>query len=227
MSEDFQQARLELKFVGDESQRNRIMLWLKSQKLLFQRHHPNRKVHNIYFDTLDLQGFHDNLAGISRREKCRVRWYGEENWPVECDLEIKQKRNNLGIKKRYPLTLSSLTPNITWRQIISSQRTPEVRYWLTKFPQTILINQYCREYFATKNELIRLTIDSNIKVFDQRYKLKPNLTRLSRTFPNHIIIEFKFAKSERDVMQNYINCFPLKISRSSKYITGVRSLLLY
>ena len=44
-------------------------------------------------------------------------------------------------------------------------------------PAPILINCYKRNYFINRDHTIRITIDTGLKIFDQRYSSSPNLNR--------------------------------------------------
>ena len=50
-----------------------------------------RMVNSIYYDDMNLSNISQNLAGISKRVKYRVRWYGENNSLKNPHFEIKSK----------------------------------------------------------------------------------------------------------------------------------------
>ena len=52
-------------------------LIVKSHPALFSEIHQGRYVNNIYFDSANLDHYFDNVDGVSRRGKIRVRWYGD------------------------------------------------------------------------------------------------------------------------------------------------------
>jgi len=52
----------------------------------------DRTINTIYYDTDNYITAQDNLAGISKRSKYRVRWYDNEN--KNFNYEIKIKKNN-------------------------------------------------------------------------------------------------------------------------------------
>ena len=45
----------------------------------FKKSFKSRIVNSIYYDTLGLNFFYDNIDGISNRVKYRLRWYNENN----------------------------------------------------------------------------------------------------------------------------------------------------
>ena len=68
--------RLEKKWVFKNVNKETLIQNLISHKLLFRYHHQDRHINSIYFDNIFLKSAEDNLAGISDREKIRLRWYG-------------------------------------------------------------------------------------------------------------------------------------------------------
>ena len=75
-------ARFELKAAFRAS----ALPWIESQVRVhpagFRVSYPPRWVSSVYFDSPDLASYEENLCGISRRTKARLRWYGTE-WRIE------------------------------------------------------------------------------------------------------------------------------------------------
>ena len=86
-----------------------------------------------------------------------------------------------------------------------------------------IINQYEREYFKTKNQKFRVTIDRNIKIFDQRKSNIPNISRKTIS-QNYIVLEIKFDRKSRENIEDLISNIPIRISKNSKYINAFRSI---
>ena len=53
-----------------------------------------RMVNSIYYDTYFHKNFYEAIDGIMRRNKVRVRWYGEENKLIKPLLEVKSKKGS-------------------------------------------------------------------------------------------------------------------------------------
>src|SRR5437867_13250119 len=64
---------------------------------------PERMVQTLYLDTPFQKLLEENLAGISAREKVRLRWYGSGSEVVRATLERKCRENTLGWKETVPL----------------------------------------------------------------------------------------------------------------------------
>ncbi len=223
--------RSEIKFVCYRNNYSLIKSWIKFHKYNFFKEYEDRNINNIYFDSLDYKAFDDNLIGLPSRLKIRYRWYGKlfsENKKNEGSLEFKFKKNIYGYKKIFKINDLTLNLSSTWREIknkIQKSLTPEYKIIFDKNSEKILINRYKREYFISKNKKLRVTLDRNIQIFDQRFaSLKPNY-KLKNFTQDYLVIEFKFNKEDKMFLNDLDINIPIKASRNSKYINGVRSIL--
>jgi hypothetical protein len=98
---------------------------------------PERRIHNIYFDTPGLDAFHDNAAGAPHRRKYRIRWYGDsESPPDDALFEMKERVNDRGFKQMVPSPPPGLLP--------------------------VLSNTFRRLYFGLPGGQVRLTVDHDL-----------------------------------------------------------------
>ena len=143
-------------------------------------------------------------------------------------MEFKFKKNIYGYKKVFKIKDLTLNLNSYWKEIknkIIKELTPEYKILFDKNSEKILINRYKREYFISRNKKLRVTLDRNIEVFDQRRALeKPNF-KFKNFTQDHLVIEFKFNKEDKVFLNDLDINIPIKASRNSKYINGVRSVL--
>ena len=65
------------------------------QQLGWKEEFPKRKVHSIYFDTIDNDFLFDSIYGLGKREKIRLRYYNEFN---DAHFELKVKNDIYGFK---------------------------------------------------------------------------------------------------------------------------------
>jgi hypothetical protein len=223
--------RSEIKFVCYKQNYSLIKNWIKFHKFNFFKEYEDRNINNIYFDSLDYKAFNDNLVGLPSRLKVRYRWYGNlfsDNKKNEGSLEFKFKKNIYGYKKVFKIKDLTLNLNSYWKEIknkIIKELTPEYKILFDKNSEKILINRYKREYFISRNKKLRVTLDRNIEVFDQRRALvKPNF-KFKNFTQDHLVIEFKFNKEDKVFLNDLDINIPIKASRNSKYINGVRSVL--
>ena len=220
-----QSRRYEIKFVAPAHTYHFLLEWLKLSHLGFSVAHPSRSINNIYFDTYDYAAYEENLAGISSRSKVRYRWYGDSVYPAVGTLEVKCKRNNFGWKLNYKVKSPPYTEKAKWREIMKlliDQLPPEGRRWLIECPQPTLVNRYQREYLVSRCGLIRATVDTSLRGYDQRYKPWPNWKRHSN-LPKIIVLEVKCGLQEREALTQMLSKIPLRSGRCSKYVLGVKS----
>jgi len=223
--------RSEIKFVCYQHNYFLLKNWIKLHKFNFFKEYEDRNVNNIYFDSFNYKAFNDNLSGLPSRLKVRYRWYGElfsENNTNEGSLEFKFRKNVYGYKKVFKIKNLTLNLNSKWSEIknkILNALTPEYKILYNRNSEKILINQYKREYFISKNKKLRITLDKNIKIFDQRFTFqKPNF-RFKNYTQDYSVMEFKFNKEDKILLNDLDISVPIKASRNSKYINGVRSIL--
>lgn len=120
-----------------------ILNLIKLHPAMFREQHPDRIINNIYFDTIDLKNYNEHINGISKREKIRLRWYGNKINNVK--LEIKQKENESGNKLSFSLN--------------------KIPKWLKeklKGYKISLRNSYLRKYFISVNKKQRITVDISL-----------------------------------------------------------------
>ena len=223
-------TRIEVKFVAPEVVYPNVLAWLLSRQVMFRKSYPDRWVNNVYFDSYDLQAYEGNLSGISQRIKVRYRWYGLSAAPDVGTLEVKMRRNNFGWKKHFIVEQAPYFDNARWddiRNLISEQVCKEGETWLQENPQPVLINRYHRCYFESNDKAIRATIDCKQAVWDQRYHSRPNFTRRAHSLPRMMVLELKFPREIREQITQFVNTCPIRMSRNSKYVNGVRSLYHY
>ena len=204
-------------------------MWLNLHSAGFYSPYPDRKVNNVYFDTYENYAYTENLSGASARTKVRYRWYGESVYPDAGSLEIKCKRNYFGWKLRFRANAAPVAGDDSWKDIrnnLIQQLDPEARLWLESNPQPVMINRYSREYYVSRDDKVRATIDTRQSVYDQRYKGRPNITHASN-LPKTLVLELKFDRHDRDLAARIVQGLPVRISRNSKYMIAVQSVSGY
>jgi hypothetical protein len=192
----------------------------------FIRPYPDREVNNIYFDTIDYRAYAENLGGVSERSKVRYRWYGDHPEPVAGSLEVKLKRNHFGWKRRYPVAQPPYREGFGWHEIRAALRAQlpfAGQLWIDQNTLPVMINRYTRQYFSTTDGSMRVTIDTNQRVYDQRYGDKPNFYKPA-IMQDTLVVEFKFSRSSRPDAVRILETIPLRVGRYSKYMNAVRAV---
>jgi hypothetical protein len=220
-------SRIEIKFVASDIYYYSLLNWLHLHSAGFTSPYTDRWVNNIYFDTHDLGSYIENLSGVSSRTKVRYRWYGESIYPSAGALEIKLKRNLFGWKQRFLTTDSPYEKGMDWRAFRDRLREllpTEGKSWLDTRPCQVLINKYYRKYLISPDGGIRVTVDSNQEVWNQRNNSCPNFTH--RAFiPSTVVVEFKFHRKDRELASQCIQGIPIRLSKHSKYMVGFKAIL--
>ncbi len=216
-------ARHEIKFVLRETDRHDMLHWLKLHRAGFSKLYPPRQVNNVYFDSFGLDACHDNLSGISKRTKLRLRWYGDIDRFEASTLEIKRRRNLYGWKDSFKIPGAFDLNEATWRQVRQHVRDAlpaPARVVLDANPQPVIVNAYQRSYHMSHDGKVRVTLDTNLRALDQRFKSRPNVDRFS-PLERVLVVEFKFSPDDRDAARSYMATMPVRVSKSSKYVGGV------
>ncbi|MFC1566333.1 polyphosphate polymerase domain-containing protein [bacterium] len=226
-SDVLEKARCEIKFVTNVNMYNHLKTWIYTQEMMFKKAYPPRIVNNIYYDTIDLDSYWENLSGKSSRTKFRLRWYGESIALKDFVLELKIKRNRLGWKSSQAVKFSENLSDISLSEIrndIIDQLHDGLkqRFLMSNIP--VLINSYARDYFVSYNNKIRITLDKDISFYDQRF-LKHANKKYKNIAPDIVIMEFKFAAEDLYLAENVMQTLAVSPSKVSKYVLGINSIL--
>jgi len=155
--------RFEIKFILNDLEFSKFRSWIITQTRFKKKYEP-RIVNSIYFDDVNDSSANDNLAGISLREKYRLRWYNN-NFNKLAKFELKKKVNRLNYKEYFDFdyTRKDLLhmSNKEYADICHRKlQNWNPRYTFELFPKIQI--QYSRQYYEDiKN--VRLTIDSKIR----------------------------------------------------------------
>lgn len=176
----------------------------------------NREIHSVYLDKHTFEYYLDNVAGISRRSKTRLRWYN--NTIEKITLEEKIKHNK--VSRKPTLDLVNDSKQIPTSQTVISQllndNNVSADYTFLKSLYPILQVSYVREYYVLDKD-IRMTVDRHIK-YKKLYPV-PN-----KKFDNSVVdvvVEFKYPKEKQTIVNQLLEGLPFRLFRHSKYAIGV------
>ncbi len=195
----------------------------------FKCSYDDRFVNSIYYDTLNFKALHDNLSGVSRRYKTRLRWYNSINEANDCYIEFKYKNGVLGSKYIVPIDLNLGLNNISHSEIVfevSKQLNDNdnlIFNYCSHNP--VVLVRYHRSYYESKSYDIRITIDKGIRFYPQQFSRKLNITNNSRNNEN-IILEIKYMNSNHELISDIVQYLPYRVTKSSKYVMGVDSIMI-
>ena len=206
--------RIERKWVFKNVDYLLVLNSLLRSQFFFKNHHPSRTVNSIYYDDINLSNVTQNLDGVSNRVKYRVRWYGKNDHLKNPNFEIKKKKNFETQKKNVPLkdfnnisydsekNLNYLTKFINENIIVNKKLLP-----------TLLISYY-RTYLVSSNNLIRATVDQEIK--------SKKILNFKNDFFcnfNDIILELKYEPNLDWLVRKMLDNIKVRYAKNSKYIT--------
>lgn len=206
------QFRYEIKVPFRKDKIHYISDWIKKLPLIVKPY-PNRIINSFYYDTPFLKCANDNLIGISKRFKYRVRSYNNKN---NYNFEIKEKNSSLGTKFRCQLQNYSLISKKISSKNFNDNKLFYIKYISNQKLLPIIEINYLRSYYLFKN--IRLTIDQNINYKDIRFN------HSFSSNDNLNILEIKFDQKYLEEAKNFFQNFPFRSKRNSKYLRGLAIL---
>lgn len=221
------QYRYERKWQFLDSSLSELKTALKLHPAIFREIYKPRWVNNIYLDTYDQQSFYDNDAGIGRRSKCRIRWYGvAQGEIVNPQLEFKNKTADVGTKLQYSLKdfcFSSSFNRHYLQEVLTRSQLPDSVLELTNHLTPALHNRYYRSYYLSIDGNYRATIDSELS-FAPLHQLR---AALACTHHDHdsIILELKYSSQLEEEARLLTKHLPTNFHKHSKFIRGLEAFL--
>jgi len=214
--------RYEKKYLISGLSSRNIINYINLSPITFNEIYSKRFINNIYFDTLNMDSYLSNIEGVAKRVKYRVRWYGlEKNIITDPRLELKIKNNDISFKEIYKMKnffLNFITNN-SFNFNNFSIDIPKNLLFILKNLKPTSFNSYQRRYFLSKDKKIRITIDENL-IF-KRAKKNNILNSFQKNYAKYKILEVKFDKDNYKNGKSFLNNFPFKITKSSKYVQGI------
>ena len=183
----------------------------------FQPLYQDRQINNVYLDTPQLATWNENIFGVNRRKKYRIRWYGENITVIQKPkLELKIKHNELGRKESYEL------PDFALHEL--SRICAELPHRDPRLPalRPSLLNTYRRSYLRSFDGHFRITIDRDMRFYPASEAYVSSEKPLP--IPLHdpaLILEVKYEVPHDHLVEQITQHLPFRQSRHSKYVMGV------
>jgi len=206
--------RYERKYAIDHLNAEAILETILCHPASFSKAFPDRRVNNIYLDTLDFDCFHQNVEGHPNRSKMRLRWYGKSDNPTQnSTLEIKHKQAELGWKENFPIRDKSIFSEVEFLDTIQNTR-PSL-----SILKPTLHNNYKRSYYLSSDQKFRITIDT-----EQQFRMpfKGFAPLDLNAIP--VILELKYAAVDALYAREITDHLKFRQTKNSKYVTGVEAL---
>ena len=208
--------RIELKDVFTTDDLPSIEKSIKLSRFAFYKPYPNRKVNSLYFDDLRFSALEESIEGNSLRTKKRLRWYGLSRTKKKAVLEFKKKLGTYSWKELYRNYYCINPIAQKWsdfiQPLINDATLPLKK--ISNTPASIVT--YERDYYASFDNKVRLTIDQSLKTYKQSNLFSPNF-KFHRKHPKTIILEIKVSAEDSNLIRYVCRDIPFNSQRFSKY----------
>jgi len=226
LSNEAKNYRYERKFFISEMTRYEIETLVKLNPAVFSEIYHTRFVNNLYFDSIGMQNYFDNIDGVQQRMKVRIRWYerlfGKVEKPV---LEVKTRNGLIGRKTSFPLAPFTLDESFYPDMLVDVFNNSEIPGNLKTHLMNLkvsLLNSYRRKYFQSADGRFRITVDSDLEFYG--VQLLKNNFLVNSVDRFNSILELKYDcenASQADLVTTH---FPFRLTKSSKYVIGLERL---
>ena len=213
-------SRREVKFAltHADSTKVRSILEVNCQRIV--HHGPFSTVYTIYFDDARLSACRENLDGVPRRAKVRLRWYDDGDEEGSLFFEIKRRVDSMVYKERWAIRSSLALVKMTYQEILAElQRVlpASAQEMLLARSEAVLMSQYRREYFRAPGSLTRVTLDEGIISYSQMGLRRP-AKRFGTEDHELLILEAKLPVSGGGELRELLHPLEPYVTKSSKYV---------
>lgn len=211
--------RYELKLACPEAAYPDLRMALRLDRAGVRALFPERLVQSLYLDTPDQRALQENLAGLSTREKLRVRWYGPAARGVRATLERKCREDSLGWKELLPLEDALDVAGEERRRVMEALRRHADPLWRARLAplEPVQWVRYRREYLTSADRRVRITLDRELRFSDQRRLAR--LSDVERTpSPRILVVELKCAAADESAARDLVGRLPIPLGRCSKFV---------
>ncbi|MGH9462483.1 MAG: VTC domain-containing protein [Vicinamibacteria bacterium] len=191
---------------------------------------PVSRVQTIYFDDARLSNYYENLDGVPRRAKLRLRWYDDGDEEGRLFFEIKRRVDSLVYKERFAIRSRVPLAGMTYGEILTELRSilpAPARETLLAHSDAVVMSEYRREYFCTPGSPARITLDEGIVSYSQMGSTRPS-KRFGVRDDQLVILEAKFPPRHDGELRELLHPLEPHLTKSSKYVRACqRSGLLH
>lgn len=176
------------------------------------------RIHSLYFDNCNDTALREKLDGVAKREKFRIRYYGDA--PTQLSLEKKQKVNGLCLKVAAPIGRDVCEALIRGDPFaLAASAPPLVQELNFKMKSRLLrpcrVVSYTREPYVFAPGNVRVTFDTEIGGAPPADFFSP--TPLSALRRDHMILEVKYDAFLPSVIADALQLGEIRVGAFSKY----------
>ena len=182
-------------------------------------------VSSVYFDDWRLSSYHDNVDGVGRRFKLRLRWYDSDTGR-SCFFEIKRRVDLMVEKWRIELESDVPLHRIPYAALVRSLGSilpSGAAELLACRPEPILISEYRRDYYEAVGVPLRVTLDRHLVSYRQDGASSVT-KRFGHKSPDALILEAKSPPGEALSLREWLHPLVPSVTKFSKYAFGVQQL---
>ena len=219
-----EEKRFERKWVYYSNNILSLINSLVRSKLFFRYQFPKRKVNSIYFDDNYYSSIIENLDGINKKTKLRLRWYGDKSRIIDPKFEFKNKIGFITKKKQIKVEEFN---SLDFPKVLNLKKIQNIineKYFYKKKIYPIISTHYEREYLISADNLIRATVDFNLESIHLK---NFSQIKLNKNFSNIIILEIKYPINLDSLLRKKLNNITLRLSKNSKYVNSVFARPIY
>lgn len=181
----------------------------------------NYRIRSVYFDDARLSAYHDKLAGVSDRNKYRLRFY---NFNTErIAFEAKRKHGQLVKKQSCAVTRDLALRMLTGAQLTPAERQEpllaeyDARCSCASFQPSVVVD-YLRTAFTYPVNRVRITLDQDVgsdrfsvdRVFEECASV-PVMDH------GEVILEVKYSEWLPPFIAQALSNTPTVLQANSKY----------
>ena len=219
-----EEKRFERKWVYYSNNILSLINSLVRSKLFFRYQFPKRKVNSIYFDDNYYSSVIENLDGINKKTKLRLRWYGDKSRIIDPKFEFKNKIGFITKKKQIKVEEFN---SLDFPKVLNLKKIQNIineKYFYKKKIYPIISTHYEREYLISADNSIRATVDFNLESIHLK---NFSQIKLNKNFSNIIILEIKYPINLDSLLRKKLNNITLRLSKNSKYVNSVFARPIY
>ena len=219
-----EEKRFERKWIYYSNNSLNLINSLVRSKLFFRHQFPKRKVNSIYFDDNYYSSIIENLDGINKKTKLRLRWYGDKSKIIDPKFEFKKKIGFIAKKKQIKVEEFN---SLDFPKVLNLKKIQNIineKYFCKKKIFPIVSTHYEREYLISADNSIRATVDFNLESI---YLKNFSQIKLNKNFSNITILEIKYPTNLDSLLRKKLNNITLRLSKNSKYVSSVFEKPIY
>ena len=193
-------------------------------KLFFRYQFPKRKINSIYFDDKNYSSIIQNLDGIHKKTKLRLRWYGDKSIIKDPKFEFKNKLGFISKKKQVKIEeINELNfPKIS--NLKKIQYIVNEKKFNKKIIYPLISTHYEREYLISVDSSIRATVDFNLECIHLK---NFSQIKINKNFSNITLLEIKYPINLDNLLRKKLNDITLRLSKNSKYVYSIFNKPIY